>query len=182
VRCSLAGTAAPRSSTKICFVVAWNVRARAGVSPGTTWRSRSQPRLVSGSSHIASCYRGTIQMRVVSAAAMSHRTSFTIDGTIAMHLASTMTLSGIALAGVPLISLRTSADYSMRLVMSDLSLLSSAAQPTLARTRTTAVSKIKRAGPTLSFHCNLLDARDHGRRALYSPIKRYPPGTLVAIR
>jgi hypothetical protein len=60
----------------------------------------------------------------------------------------------------------------MRLVLSDLSLLSSAAQPTLARTRTTAVSKIKTAGPTLSFHCNLLDARDHGRCALYSPIKR----------
>src|ERR1700680_88277 len=51
---------------------------------------------------------------------------FTIDGITAMHLASLMTLSGIALSGIAVISSSTLAALSMRFSMSDLSLSSSA--------------------------------------------------------
>src|ERR1700726_4301562 len=56
---------------------------------------------------------------------------FTMEGITAMHFALRMTLSGIALSGVAIISSRTLADASMRLEISDSSL--SAAQLTPIR-------------------------------------------------
>src|SRR5579864_6641757 len=51
-----------------------------------------------------------------------------MEGITAIHFASRMTLSGIALSGVAIISFKTLADSSIRLAMSDWSL--SAAQLT----------------------------------------------------
>src|ERR1035438_7356003 len=52
---------------------------------------------------------------------------FTIEGITAMHFASRMTLSGMALSGVAMISFRTFADASIRLAISESSLSLSAA-------------------------------------------------------
>src|ERR1700687_412820 len=59
-----------------------------------------------------------------------------IEGMTALHLASLIMLSGIALSGVAMISFSTLAAASIRLLISDSSLsLSSAAQVKLERTR-----------------------------------------------
>src|SRR6185437_5571364 len=58
---------------------------------------------------------------------------FTMEGITAMHCALPMTLSGIALSGVAIISSKTFAEASIRLAMSDL-LFSSAAQLALTST------------------------------------------------
>src|ERR1017187_5672280 len=52
---------------------------------------------------------------------------FTIEGITAMHFASRMTLSGMALSGVAMISFRTFADASIRFAISESSLSLSAA-------------------------------------------------------
>src|SRR5947209_1612414 len=62
-----------------------------------------------------------------------------IEGTTAMHLASLIMLSGIALSGVAMISVRTLAAVSIRLLISASS-LSSAAQVKLAKNSTMVVS------------------------------------------
>src|ERR1700675_1012771 len=62
-----------------------------------------------------------------------------IEGTTAMHLASLMMLSGIALSGVAMISFRTLADASIRLLISAWS-LSSAAQVKLAKIKSIVLS------------------------------------------
>src|SRR6202140_4148099 len=62
-----------------------------------------------------------------------------IEGTTAMHLASLMMLSGIGLSGVAMISFRTFAAPSIRLLISASS-LSSAAQVKLAKTKAIVVS------------------------------------------
>src|ERR1700692_4932501 len=62
-----------------------------------------------------------------------------IEGTTAMHLASLMMLSGIALSGVAMISFRTLAAPSIRLLISASS-VSSAAQVKLAKTKAIVVS------------------------------------------
>src|SRR5580700_9611188 len=67
---------------------------------------------------------------------------FTSDGITAMHLACAITLSGIALSGIAIISFRTSADLSIRLSMSVWS-LSSFAQLMLPKIRTTLPSANK---------------------------------------
>src|ERR1700756_1115197 len=54
---------------------------------------------------------------------------FTIDGMTAIHFASRITLSGIALSGVAMISSSTFAEFSIRLSMSERS-CSSADHPT----------------------------------------------------
>src|SRR5579864_8995732 len=56
---------------------------------------------------------------------------FTMEGITAIHFALPMTLSGIALSGVAIISSKTLADWSIRFAMSDWSL--SAAQLTPIR-------------------------------------------------
>src|ERR1035438_10254564 len=59
---------------------------------------------------------------------------FTMEGITAMHLASLITLSGIALSGVAIISFRTVADASRRLSISDRSLSSADhARPTQSK-------------------------------------------------
>src|ERR1700674_780229 len=64
-----------------------------------------------------------------------------IEGTTAMHLASFIILSGIALSGVAMTSFRTRAEASIRLLISDSSLsLSSAAQVKLAKIKAIVVS------------------------------------------
>src|ERR1700675_5001076 len=63
----------------------------------------------------------------------------TIEGMTAIHLASLIMLSGIALSGVPMISFKTLAAESIRLLISDSS-LSSAAQVRLERTKANVVS------------------------------------------
>src|ERR1700736_4386541 len=62
-----------------------------------------------------------------------------IEGTTAMHLASLMMLSGIALSGVAMISFSTLADASIRLLISASS-LSSAAKVHLSKTKALVVS------------------------------------------
>src|SRR6266705_7164715 len=62
-----------------------------------------------------------------------------IESTSAMHLASLIMLSGIALSGVAMISVRTLAAVSIRLLISASS-LSSAAQVKLAKTSAMVVS------------------------------------------
>src|ERR1017187_510129 len=60
--------------------------------------------------------------------------TFTMEGMTAMHFASLITLSGIALSGVAIISFRTWADASRRLSISDRSLSSADhARPTQSK-------------------------------------------------
>ena len=70
-------------------------------------------------------------------------------GITARHLASLNTLFGMALSGVAIISVKTLADASIRFSISDLSLSSSADQPTAEKSKTMVLSTTTNLGTPL---------------------------------
>src|ERR1700674_4173011 len=70
-------------------------------------------------------------------------------GIIARHLASLITLFGMALSGVAIISVKTLADASIRFSISDLSLSSSADQPMAENSNTMVLNTTTNFGTPL---------------------------------